>query len=71
MMSFPLSFLDLSLWLAVTAIILLITSEMISPYYGKTNIRLDRRRLRNLALGVSLLFLATMAIRIVSIILTL
>ena len=70
-MSFPLSFLDLSLWLAVTAIILLITSEMISPYYGKTNIRLDRRRLRNLAFGVAMLFLTTMAIRIVSIILTL
>jgi hypothetical protein len=70
-MSFPLSFLDLSLWLAVTAIILLITSEMISPYYGKANIRLDRKRLRNLAFGVAILFLATMAIRIVSITLTL
>ena len=69
-MSFPLSFLDLSLWLAVTAIILLITSEMISPYYGKTNIHIDRKKLRNVAFAMSLLFLATIAIRIISIVLT-
>ena len=67
-MDFPLSFWDLSLWLAVTAIILLITSELISPYYGRTNLLVNKKRLRNVALTVSILFLITVAIRIYGII---
>ena len=68
-MKFPLDFWDISLWLAITAIILLITSELLSPYYGKTNILISKKRLKNTALAVSILFLATVAIRIISIIL--
>jgi len=67
-MSFPLNFWDISLLLAITAIILLITSEMLSPYHGKINIRIDRKKLKNAAFAVSILFLATVAIRIISII---
>jgi len=67
-MNFPLSFWDLSLWLAVTAIILLITSELISPYYGRTNILINKKRLRNAALTMGVLFLITVAIRIYGII---
>jgi hypothetical protein len=67
-MQFPLGFSEISLWLATTAIILLVTTELISPYYGRTNIRINKRRLKNAALTVSLLFLITVAIRIVSII---
>ena len=67
-MNFPLSFWDISLWLAVTAIILLITSELTSPYYGKTNLLINKKRLRNAALTVSTLFLITVAIRIATII---
>ena len=67
-MSFPLSFWDISLWLAVTAIILLITSELISPYYGKTNLLINKKRLRNVALVMSILFLITVALRIYGII---
>lgn len=70
-MHFPLNFLDLSLWLAITAIILLITSEMLSPSYGKTSNRIAKKRLRKVAFAVAILFLATVAIRIISIILTL
>jgi len=69
-MNFPLSFWDISLWLAVTAIILLITSELISPYYGKTNLLINKKRLRNVALTVSTLFLITVAIRIATIIIS-
>jgi hypothetical protein len=69
-MGFPLSFWDISLWLAVTAIILLITSELISPYFGKTNLLINKKRLRNVALTVSTLFLTTVAIRIVTIIIS-
>jgi len=67
-MNFPLSFWDISLWLAVTAIILLITSELTSPYYGKTNILINKKRLKNAALTMGVLFLITVAIRIYEII---
>jgi hypothetical protein len=67
-MTFPLSFSDISLLLATTAIILLITSELLSPYYGKINIQINKKRLKNTALAFSILFLTTVAIRIISII---
>jgi hypothetical protein len=68
-MSFPLTLSDLSLWLAVTAIILLITSELLSPSYGTTSTRINNKRLRNAGVVVSILFLITVAIRIINIIL--
>ena len=67
-MNFPLSFWDLSMWLAVTGIILLITSELISPYYGKTTLLINKRRLRNIALITATLFLITVAVKIATII---
>lgn len=69
-MTFPLGLWDISLWLAITAIMLLITSEMLSPHYGKVNIRINKKRLRKAALAVSILFLITVAIKIIDIILT-
>jgi len=69
-MGFLLSFSDISLWLAITAVVLLVTSELISPYYGRTRLLINKKRLRNAALTVSTLFLVTVAIRIVSIITT-
>jgi len=59
----------MSLLFAVTAIILLITSELLSPYYGRVNLKINRKRLRNSALLFSSLFLATVAMRIAAIIL--
>ena len=70
-MRFPLGFWDISLLLAVASIILLITSELLSPKYGKTNILISKKRLKNAALAVSILFLATVAIRIAGIMLNL
>jgi hypothetical protein len=67
-MSFPLELDDLSLWLAITAIMLFITSELLPPHYGRINIYINRKRLRNVALAVSILFLATVAIRIINMI---
>lgn len=69
-MQFPLGFWDISLLLAVTAIILLVTSELLSPYYGKANIRINKKRLKNTALTFSLLFLTTVAVRIIAIIIS-
>jgi hypothetical protein len=70
-MNFPLSFWDISFWLAVTAVVLLVASELIAPYWGKANILINKKRLKNAALAVSSLFLATVAVRILSMILTL
>jgi hypothetical protein len=67
-MDFPLSLWDISLWLAITAIILLVTSELISPYYRKGNLIINKKRLRNVALTFSTLFLITVGIRIATII---
>jgi len=69
-MQFPLSFWDISLWLAITATILLIASEMLSSPRSKINIFIDKKRLRNVALAVSILFLITVAIRVINIITT-
>jgi hypothetical protein len=69
-MDFPLSFWDISLWLAITAIILLVTSELISPYLGKTKLLINKKRLRNAAITVSTFFLITVAIRIINIIIS-
>jgi hypothetical protein len=69
-MQIPLTFWDISLWLAITAIILLITAELISPYYGQTNILINKKKLKNAALITAILFLITVAIRIYGIITT-
>lgn len=68
-MNFPLGFWDISLFLAVAAIILLITSELLSPHYGKTNLKISRKNLKNAALTICVLFLATVAIKIITIVL--
>ena len=67
-MVFPLTVSDLSLWLAVVAIILLITSELLyaSPSIS-SRIVLDKRILRLLALGCGVGFLVTVIMRAVGI----
>jgi hypothetical protein len=57
-------FWTVSLWLAVTAIILLITAQLISSYDGPATILLNGKRLRYAALIIGVLFLTTIAIRI-------
>ncbi len=67
-MRFPLGFSDLTLLLAVTALILLVTSELLSLGYGRINILLSRKKLRNAAIFFSVLFFAAVAARIVDVI---
>ena len=62
-MEFPPGLWDVSLWLAVVALILLATSELVSPYHGQTNLLIDKKRLRRVALVVGILFLMTLALR--------
>jgi uncharacterized protein involved in exopolysaccharide biosynthesis len=67
-MQISLDFWNLSLFLAVTAIILLITAQLVLAYDGQASLRIDKRRLKNAALIMGILFLATVAIRIYGII---
>jgi hypothetical protein len=64
-MIFPLTLSDISLWLAVTAIILLMTSELIYSVPAiSARLMIDNRRLRIVALGCGLGFLVTVMMRI-------
>ena len=67
-MAFPLGLWDLSLWTAIIAMILLVTSELLSPYYGRTRFMINRKRLRIVALIVAFIFLATVTYRVYEII---
>ena len=64
-MNFPLSLSDISLWLAVTAIMLLITSELLfsMPEYS-AHVGVEKKRLRLVALGCGLGFLVTVVMRV-------
>lgn len=68
MYSFALSLWDIGLWLAVSSIMLLITSELLAPYYGRSKTVIDVKRLRIMAVGSGLTFLIIAAIRIAAII---
>jgi len=64
-MIFPLSLSDISLWLAVTAMILLVTSELLYslPEYS-ARIAINKKLLSFVALGVGIGFLVTVVMRV-------
>jgi len=66
-MRVPLSISDFGLWIAVMAIILLITSELISPYsenFG--DFVIDKTRLRLVALILGAAFMVTVLLRAIA-----
>lgn len=66
LMEFPLSLWDVSLWIAITAIILLVTSELLAPYsdyFGDFVIEKTRLRITALVLGAA--FMITVLMRAV------
>jgi hypothetical protein len=63
----PFNLWDLSLWLAASSIELLITSEVLLELIGKGNARLDRTRIRNAGIVCAVLFLVTIAARILDV----
>jgi len=66
-MQFPLSMSDISLWIAVTAIILLVTSELISPYSEQLgDFVIEKSRLRLVALVLGAAFMATVLLRAIA-----
>jgi hypothetical protein len=67
---FPFAFWGMSLWLTATAIILLVTTEFISPHYGNGNLAINKKKLRTVTAEVSIPFMTTLAIRLVNMILS-
>jgi hypothetical protein len=66
-MNFPLTFSDVSLWLAVAAIILLTATELLfsSPEYS-SRILIDKKRLTLASVGCGLAFLVTVIMRVMT-----
>lgn len=65
LVSFLIELQDISLFLAINALILLVTLEMLSSQPGKGKIQVNWRRLRIAAITVSILFLVSVILRIV------
>ena len=66
-MQFPLSMSDISLWIAVMAIILLITSELLGSYsesFG--DFLLDKKRMRLAGLFLGVAFMVTVLLRVIT-----
>ena len=63
-MQFPMTFDDFSLWFAITAIILWIALEIILVRYETHKHRIDRKKLRQVTLIVSILFIMSVAARV-------
>jgi hypothetical protein len=64
----PFTFWSISLWLGITAIILLITTQLMSSYDGPATVLVNTKRLRYAALILGLLFFATIVFRIYGIV---
>ncbi len=62
----PISFTDVSLMFAIGAIVLLITAELSSVYYGQTKIILSTKKIQRVAVVVMFLFLISVAIRLIT-----
>ncbi len=67
-MMLPFDFSNISLWITTTTIVLLITLEVTSTYYGQTNLRIDRQKLRDVTWVFSVLFVVVVAIAAINII---
>jgi hypothetical protein len=68
-MTFPLSLSDMNILLGVVALLLLVTSTLVSSYHGKVKILISKKRLSGVAAVVAILFLVTVAVKIMDVIL--
>ncbi len=67
-MILPLDLTEISLLLAIMALVLLVTSELLSPHHRKANMLINKKKLRNIGIFFSTLFAITIVIRILAII---
>jgi hypothetical protein len=58
----PLAVQDLSILLAISAILLLVTAELVPYIFGEKTLISDMKKLRDLSLMLGILFLVTIVI---------
>jgi hypothetical protein len=66
-MAFAVSLWDIGLLTAGCSLAVLLVSEVISPHYGRTNIRLNLKRLRLAAAAFVVLFIGIGIVNIVTV----
>jgi len=62
-MVFELSLWDIGLWCGVSSATILAATEVVSPYYGRVNIRLNTGKLRIVGILFGISFLAILSIK--------
>ena len=64
-MSFVLSLSDFGIWLALSSLIMLTAVELTSPFYAsRSDISFNRKKIRRVAVGFGIAFIAVALIRI-------
>jgi hypothetical protein len=66
-MAFTASLWDIGLLTAGCALVVLLISEVVSPHYGRTSIRLNLKKLRLAAAAFVLVFIAVGIVNIVTV----
>jgi hypothetical protein len=66
----PLNLQDISLLLAISAILLLVTAELVPYASGEKTLTSDIKKLRAMALVLGVLFLVTVGVEVANIILS-
>ena len=64
-MAFDVEIWDLAVWSGISSLILLITSEVISPYYGRNVILLNTKSVRNIGIGLGVFFVIIAIARLI------
>jgi hypothetical protein len=67
-MNIPLSINDIIIFISVTSLILLITSEILNPRYGQTKFVIEKKRISSVAIVSSIFFFLMILIKIYEII---
>ncbi len=64
-MSFIFSLSDFGIWLAVSSLIMLTAVELTSPFYAnRSDVSFNRKKIRRVAFGFAIAFVAVALIRI-------
>ncbi len=61
-MVFNFTLTDVEVWFAMASMVLLITSEVVSPYYRRVNMLLELRKLRPVAIAFGVMFLVIISL---------
>lgn len=65
-MTFVVTLSDLSVWLAGTSLILIVASELLTPFFGTRNAIVETRKIRMIAIVFCIGFLVTVSIKLIS-----